>query len=176
MGLLSKLLGLGSKRSTTPVSGAGVSAGATARRGPVAASIPSLGRDDDGAFVDGKPTFHWADVAKDDLTMMLRCCEAELEAMVRTKLAPAPFYFERAAVLSRQAQDYAGEIAICERYFKALEAHYAHAATKGQADVRKGPKYLAMVKRRDRARELLTEAPAAPKSPARTKSPRRPVP
>ncbi|TKD32593.1 hypothetical protein [Azotobacter chroococcum] len=76
------------------------------------------------AEVDGVPIYELATLYKHDLTTILRCCGAE-EAHYWAQpesmhLAPSPYYFERAAILSRELKDYAGEVDICRRWI-ALE-------------------------------------------------------
>jgi hypothetical protein len=147
--------------------------GASPAKRPKSAAKPSqekhpavvLSSDDDGAFVDGRPTFYYAEHAKDDLALMLRCCDAELEAMERTNLAPAPFYFERAAILYRRTPDYVAEIAICQRYFDALEGFYAKRRGEQHGDARTGQTYVAMEKRCKQAKELAAKTPT--NNPAR---------
>ncbi len=54
----------------------------------------------DGAnLVDGKQTWELAEENKVDLQTMKRCCDAELKTMDKTGLVPAPYYFERVAIL-----------------------------------------------------------------------------
>nr|MDU9043250.1 hypothetical protein [Candidatus Electrothrix aestuarii] len=47
---------------------------------------------------------------------MKKCCDAELRTMEKTGLAPAPYYFERVAILSRKEKNYQQEIDYCELY------------------------------------------------------------
>ncbi|MCG7598890.1 hypothetical protein MHM84_03765 [Halomonas sp. McH1-25] len=69
--------------------------------------------------VDGKPIYEYAESHKHDVDKMLECCRA-VENMYwshgEMKLAPEPYYFERAAILSRKAKDYSGEVSVCERW------------------------------------------------------------
>lgn len=109
-------------------------------------------------LVDGKQTWELAEVGKSDLATMLRCCEAELATMRRTRIAAAPFYFERAAILLRKDKQYAREIQICERYIQAVEKHYSSPACAYEADVRKGPRYLALTSGIPKARALQNKA------------------
>ncbi len=80
---------------------------------------------DDGAMVDGRPTYEYGVSHKDDLVMMLRCCDAELEVMWRTNLPPAPGYAERAAIIYRRQGDFTKEIEVCERYLGELDRFLA---------------------------------------------------
>jgi hypothetical protein len=109
-------------------------------------------------LVDGKQPWEHANESKDDIEVMLRCCEAELETMNRTKLVAAPFYFERVAILYRRAKRFDKEIEICQRYADAVESYYTTVAQGFEADVRKGPRYIAIRSRIAKARELFAKA------------------
>lgn len=109
----------------------------------------------DGAnSVDGQQTWELAENKKHDIEVMKRCCDAELKTMKKTGLVPAPYYFERVAILSRKEKNYKQEIFYCEQYIEKVEAFYSKYGTKGIADVRKGPRYQAIVKRLPKAKEL----------------------
>lgn len=56
------------------------------------------------ADVEGVPTYELAEQGKDDLDLMLTCCESEIKAFRENneELAPAPFYFERATILLKK--------------------------------------------------------------------------
>ncbi len=109
----------------------------------------------DGAnLVDGKQTWELAEENKDDLEIMKRCCDAELKTMDKAGLVPAPYYFERVAILFRKSKDYAQEIFYCEQHIEKVESFYSKNGTKGIADVRKGPRFKAIVKRLPKAKEL----------------------
>ena len=109
-------------------------------------------------LVDGLPTFAHAETSKNDLVLMQRCCQAELDAMRGAGLVAAPFYFERAAILLRKAEDYEGEISVCESYIEAVEAFYATQDPASVADVRRGPRYAAIQHPLARARKLAGRA------------------
>lgn len=113
---------------------------------------------DDGAMVDGKPTYEYAQTHKDDLAMMLRCCDAELQAMWQTHLSPAPAFAERAAILYRRQGDYAREIEICERYLVELDRFLAVPQHQGQAGAREGGIAQKLRDRIVRARALQAKA------------------
>lgn len=109
----------------------------------------------DGAnLVNGKQTWEFVEEKKDDIETMKRCCDAELKTMDQAGLAPAPYYFERVAILSRKEKNYEQEIFYCEQYIEKVEAFYSKNSTEGMADVRKGPRYQAIVKRLAKAIEL----------------------
>lgn len=73
-------------------------------------------------LVDGKQTWQLADEYKHDLPKMLDCCKAELLTMEQAGLIPAPFYFERAAILLRKAKEYESEVKLIELYLSAIDA------------------------------------------------------
>ncbi len=109
----------------------------------------------DGAnLVDGKQTWELAEEKKHDIDAMKRCCDAELKTMDKAGMAPAPYYFERVAVLSRKEKNYEQEIFYCEQYIEKVEEFYSKNGAEGMADVRKGPRYQAIVKRLPKAKEL----------------------
>ena len=98
--------------------------------------------------------YNYAKEKKDDLNYMKKCCDIELDQLKSIKLAPAPYYFERVAILSRKIKDYQQEIHYCESYIKTVEDYFNKYGTKGIADVRMGPRYQAIVKRLPKAKEL----------------------
>jgi len=69
-------------------------------------------------LVDGKQTWELAEEKKSVLEDMKRCCNAELETMDKVGLVPAPYYFERVAILSRKKKDYQKEMFYCELYIE----------------------------------------------------------
>lgn len=71
--------------------------------------------------VDGKPAYDFASSHKNDINMMQKCCDAEMERYFSEGISPAPFYFARVAILARKAKDYAREIKICEQYLKVVD-------------------------------------------------------
>ena len=105
-------------------------------------------------LVDGMQTRELAEENKNDLKTMKRCCDAELKTMDKAGLVPAPYYFERVAILSRKSKDYRQEIFYCEQYIEKVESFYSKNGTEGMADVRKGPRFKAIVKRLPKAKEL----------------------
>jgi len=110
----------------------------------------------DGAnLVEGKQTWELAEDKKHDLNYIKKCCDAELNTMNKAGMVPAPYYFERVAILSRKEKDHAQEVAYCKKYIEVVEDFYKENGTEGFADVRKGPRYKAIVKRLSKAKELL---------------------
>mgnify|MGYP001105940364 CR=1 FL=1 len=105
-------------------------------------------------LVDGKPAWAFAKEKKDDLDYMMRCAEAELAVMGRAKMAAAPYYFERVAILLRKNKRYADEVRVCERYIAAVDAFYEGQDLSAVADIRRGPRFRAIVKRLPKARKL----------------------
>lgn len=113
----------------------------------------------DGAnLVEGKQTWEYAEEKKHDIEYMKKCCDAELKTMAKAGLVPAPYYFERVAILSRKEKNYQQEIDYCENYINTVERFYKMHGTKDMADVRKGPRYQAIVKRLPKAKELLSKS------------------
>lgn len=111
--------------------------------------------------VQGKNTWEHAADSKDDIQMMMQCCDAEMKAMRTSKSVAAPFYFERVAILARKSRDYQTEVDYCQGYIDAVERFYRSSASRGHADVRKGPRYQAIVKRLPKARQLLARNTAS---------------
>ncbi len=108
-------------------------------------------------LVEGKQTWEYAEEKKHDIECMKKCCDAQLKTMELAGLVPAPFYFERVAILSRQEKNYQQEIDYCEKYINLVEFFYKKRGTENVADVRKGPRYQAIVKRLPKAKELLNK-------------------
>lgn len=106
-------------------------------------------------LVDGKHTHEHAKDKKHDLATMKKCCHAELKQMKKAGTVPAPFYFERVAILSKKEGNYEQEVKYCEVYLKAVEQFYEHYGTQGRADVRKGPRYKSIKERLPKARKRL---------------------
>ncbi len=77
--------------------------------------------------------------------------------MQAVDLVAAPYYFERVAILSRKEKGYRQEIHYCEAHIRLVESFYAYHGTEGKADVRKGPRFQAIVARLPKARELLAK-------------------
>lgn len=105
-------------------------------------------------LVDGKQTWELAESKKHDIEVMKRCCDAELKKMNIADWVPAPYYFERVAILSRKQKNYKQEIFYCEQYIKTIAEFYSKSGREHYADVRKGPRYQAIVKRLPKAMEL----------------------
>ena len=71
--------------------------------------------------INGVPTYELAETHKHDIDMMLSCCKSEMNNFHKTGEAPAPFYFNRVAILAKKAKNFALEVEICESYLKAVE-------------------------------------------------------
>ncbi len=72
-------------------------------------------------LVDGKNTYEVIDEDpknKHDINLMLACCKAECEN-ANLGWTPAPYYFERAAILFSKAKMYDQEIKILNLYIEA---------------------------------------------------------
>lgn len=100
---------------------------------------------------------------------MLRRCEIEEASYWRQpkgeRACAAPYFFERAAILLRKSKDFAGEIAICERW-KAIADDYKKqplVRAKQAALVHKGPRSAAILARLSKAKELLKKQKPATK-------------
>lgn len=100
------------------------------------------------------------DEDSNDVDAMLRACTAvENEYWGKLsgfRLAPAPFYFLRAAILCRRHRDYAGEVAICERWVKLLHDYESQEEVKRGLAARLGEGASAkkIISRLGRARQL----------------------
>lgn len=101
-------------------------------------------------LVEGKATYEIAHEKKHDLKVMLQCCESELNKFKITNLAPAPYYFERVAVLARKAKDYDLEIQICERYIEVMDVIYGDK----RVGIKAGPRFASIEKRLLQAKQL----------------------
>ncbi|MEL0629746.1 hypothetical protein [Psychromonas aquatilis] len=108
-------------------------------------------------LVDGKQTWELAQDKKDDIECMKRCCQAELDTMEKADEVPAPFYFERVAILSKKLKDYEQEVFYCELYINTVNKFYVKHGTSKYADVRKGPTYKAITKRLPKAKAMLVK-------------------
>ena len=77
------------------------------------------------ASYDGKPTYELAEEAKHDPEVCVACCKAELKAFEANdhRLAPAPYFFERATVLFTKAKDWEAVAYWAETYLNALEVY-----------------------------------------------------
>lgn len=71
--------------------------------------------------VSGVSTHAYSESHKHDLEMMITCCNAELQAYRETGQVPAPFCFERVALLARKQKKYALEAKVCEQYIRIID-------------------------------------------------------
>lgn len=92
---------------------------------------------------------------KHDLEAMKRCCKKELNQMKKDGLVPAPYCFERVAILSKKEKDYEQEVKYCEIYLEAVNQFYETHGTQGRADVREGSRYKSIKERLPKARKRL---------------------
>lgn len=90
----------------------------------------------------------------DSLPHMLEQCEESLKEMRTLGLPPAPYYFERVAILARKSNDLEFEISFLQRFIHEAESFYAGKQSGTIADIRKGPRYQAIVKRLKKAKSL----------------------
>ncbi|KLV05088.1 hypothetical protein ABT56_12885 [Photobacterium aquae] len=101
-------------------------------------------------LVEGKATYEIAHDKKHDLEVMMKCCESELNKYRITDQAPAPYYFERVAILARKAKDYDLEVRICERYIAVMKEIYGDQ----RIGIKAGPRFAAIEKRLPKAKQL----------------------
>lgn len=106
-------------------------------------------------LVDGKQAWELVADGKHDLEMMKRCCAAEIETYAKTGLVPAPYYFERVAILARKLKDYNQEIDYCETYLRLVDEYYRANNMPPNEGVKAGPRYQAIGKRLSKARILV---------------------
>lgn len=71
--------------------------------------------------VNGVPTYELAATSKDDIQVMLKCCNAEMKRYKSSGEPPAPYCFWRLAVLAKKLKDYALEVNVCETYLTVTE-------------------------------------------------------
>jgi len=115
----------------------------------------------DGAnLVEGKQTWQLANDKKHDIEVMEKCCDAELATYEKIGLVPAPYYFERVAILARKLKNFEQKVAYCEKYIAVVEDYYRKNNTPDIEGVKMGPRYQAIVKRLPRARLLAEKATA----------------
>jgi|GEM_PF-3218825 len=120
-----------------------------------------------GATVNDRPTFCYATSHKHDLPMMLKCVQAEMNASEKTDWdqAPAPYYFERVAILARKQKDYALEVKTCEQLISAMEKWGKNLESKGLmpgrdiANHAASPRVAKVKARLPKAKELLARHP-----------------
>jgi len=108
-------------------------------------------------LVEGKQTWEYTTGSKHDLNTMKKCCETELETWEKTGLFPAPYYFERVAILSRKEKNYAQEIEYCEKYINAVKEHNRKNGVKHNEKTM-GPRELSIHRRLPKAKELLLKS------------------
>lgn len=99
--------------------------------------------------VDGVADYDLAETAKDNLPVMLEICKKHLDNLEKNGIEPAPFYFERAAILARKAGYYQLEVDICETYLQYME-WYIEAHEKHGLELFTNPRGARYIKIRDR--------------------------
>ena len=103
-------------------------------------------------LVDGKQCWQLADDFKHDLPKMLECCHAQLKTMEQAGEMPAPYYFERAAILFRKEKKSIQEVQIIDLYLKAIEAW--NNANGNKCPNGGGARHLKIVARLAKAKQL----------------------
>ncbi|MDR5859400.1 hypothetical protein FZZ93_05810 [Halomonas eurihalina] len=84
---------------------------------------------DDALKVRGQPVHTLFAKHKNDLDVMLACCDA-IEANCRKhgcRVFPVPAYFERGAIRSRKLKDYETEVSILRRWVVLEDAYLSQA-------------------------------------------------
>ena len=76
------------------------------------------------------PTFELAENFKNDLDVMMSCCESELKSFKENhyQLAPAPFFFDRTTILLSKAKRWTEAIKVAEEYLAALDIYKRQAS------------------------------------------------
>ncbi|MEW7374627.1 hypothetical protein [Pseudomonas putida] len=106
--------------------------------------------------VDGRPTHELAS-RKDDLSVMLKCCDAEeanyWSQQSGSRICAAPFFFERAAILLAKQKRFTDEVSICDRWASIAEDYSAQKAVMSglMAKIHLGPRPAAIAARRQKA-------------------------
>lgn len=72
---------------------------------------------------------------------------AEERTFRQTAFVPAPYYFERVAVLSRKQKDFRQEVEYCTRYVQLVAEYYRLSGTPSDRGVKLGPRYKGIVAR-----------------------------
>lgn len=106
-------------------------------------------------LVDGKQTWELAKEKKQEMMTMKKCCTAELATYRKTGLRPAPYYFERVAILSRKEKNYAQEIEYCEKYIEALQDFHRKHGLQDYDGTKMGGRDQAIWNRLLKAKQLL---------------------
>ena len=112
-------------------------------------------------LVDGKQTWELAESKRDDFEAMKKCCAAELVTYEKLRLVPAPYYFERVAILARKVKNFREEVAWCEKYIAVVADYYRKNNIPENQGVKMGPSYQAIVRRLPKARLLLGQESTA---------------
>lgn len=113
-------------------------------------------RDENAFLIDGEDYVEKAEEKKHDIEYMKKCCALELKKMKEKNEVPAIFYFERVAILSKKEKNYEQEVKYCEDYIKALNEFYENNKDSSESDVRKTAKYHSLVKRMEKAKDLIS--------------------
>lgn len=106
--------------------------------------------------VDGRPTHELAS-RKDDLSVMLKCCDAEEENYwsqpCGSRICAAPFFFERAAILLAKQKRFSDEVSTCDRWTRIAEDYSTQKAVISglMAKIHLGPRPAAIAARRQKA-------------------------
>lgn len=109
--------------------------------------------------IDGIPDYELAVSEKNNLPLMLYICDKHIDNLIKNGIEPAPFYFERAAILARKEKNYQLEVDICETYLNLVEL-YIEAHEKNNIKMYLNPRgcrYEKIAKRLPKAKQLLSK-------------------
>lgn len=111
--------------------------------------------------IDGRPLYELAESHKHDLEVMMACCKKESESYwsqpAEARFSPAPFYFERAAILCRKAGKYELEVEVCKEWKSMISDYKKQQIVRDGRSVKThlGPRSKAIISRLPKAKELL---------------------
>jgi hypothetical protein len=91
--------------------------------------------------------------SREDLSIVLNACLKGILSMERFGNPPAPYPWERAAILFNRAGLHQQELAICSFYIQLLDEFYACQNGRRHADIRRSRRYQRITQRAHRARQ-----------------------
>lgn len=106
----------------------------------------------------GVENWKLASIGKDNLSLMLSACKSEIINMVETANAPAPYYFERVAILAKKEKRYTLEVLACETYIalcKIYKKAFKACGKKPFLNISGSARYLKIKERLPKAKENL---------------------
>ena len=117
--------------------------------------------------VDGVENWKLASSNKDNLRLMLDSCKSEIRNMVETGQAPAPYYFERVAILAKKEKMFDLEVLACETYIglcKIYKNAFKACNKNPPLNIIASPRYLKIKERLPKAKENLKKSKASQKT------------